>query len=234
MSVASKPSGSSTSSSRLSAWAGLIGMNLVPVFGFLFLDWDIGFLLVFYWLENAIIGVCTVPRILSGCASESSDEIRAGSTQAKTSKVIMLVAFVVHYGGFWVGHGLFVFIVWVGILGITDTLPEGMSAGEYVASAIVAPELLVGVAVMAVFHFSKLRREDPEDWGDPIREMFAPYPRVVVLHVILLGGVFLMVLFEFQLGLLLLFVLLKTVADIRSIPPNKRADQEASADSGLT
>ncbi len=42
----------------------LVLANLVPVIGVLFLGWDVATILVLYWIENGIVGLLNIPKIL--------------------------------------------------------------------------------------------------------------------------------------------------------------------------
>jgi len=42
----------------------LVGFNLVPLAGVLFWGWNISTLLIRYWVENGIVGILNVPKIL--------------------------------------------------------------------------------------------------------------------------------------------------------------------------
>ena len=43
--------------------AALIIANLIPVFGVLQLDWDVGAIVVLYWCENLVIGFYTLIKL---------------------------------------------------------------------------------------------------------------------------------------------------------------------------
>ncbi|MDL2334817.1 MAG: DUF6498-containing protein, partial [Chloroflexota bacterium] len=85
--------------STLLAAAVLVAVNLVPLIGVLFWGWDVAIILISYWLENGIIGLINVPKIVLAAEGNSAlATVTAGF-------------FAVHYGGFWLGHGIFVFII---------------------------------------------------------------------------------------------------------------------------
>ena len=46
------------------AVAALLVANAIPLAGVLFLGWSLWTILVIYWLENAIVGLFSLPRIL--------------------------------------------------------------------------------------------------------------------------------------------------------------------------
>ena len=65
----------------------LVLANLIPVFGVLYLDWDVFYILLLFWCENVVIGIFGILRLL-----------------ASTGNVFLAAFFSVHYGGFMMGH----------------------------------------------------------------------------------------------------------------------------------
>ena len=43
----------------------LVAGNLVPLFGVLFLDWDVGAIVTLYWAENVVIGGITILKMFA-------------------------------------------------------------------------------------------------------------------------------------------------------------------------
>ena len=41
----------------------LVAVNLIPLFGVLFLGWGLFPIMVLYWLENGIVGLFNLPKI---------------------------------------------------------------------------------------------------------------------------------------------------------------------------
>ena len=48
------------------SWAVLIAANAVPIFGVLFGGWGVFPLIFLYWVENGIVGVVTVAKLVKG------------------------------------------------------------------------------------------------------------------------------------------------------------------------
>jgi hypothetical protein len=46
----------------------LLVNNLIPLFGVLYLDWELYSIILIYWLENAVIGIFNVPKMASARA----------------------------------------------------------------------------------------------------------------------------------------------------------------------
>jgi len=74
----------------------LLLVNLLPLVGVLWLDWDVVGLLVLYWSENLILGFYTILKML---------------TKSPRSGLPLSLFFCLHYGGFCAGHGIFILSV---------------------------------------------------------------------------------------------------------------------------
>ena len=61
--------------SSTGAVVALIVANAIPLFGALFLGWNVWLILIVYWLENGIVGFFNVLKILR---AEGPDPVRPG------------------------------------------------------------------------------------------------------------------------------------------------------------
>ena len=86
----------------VSAWV-LVAANLVPLAGVLFWGWDAFALIALFWMENVVIGVFFVLRMLA--LDPRDPALWAG-------KLFMVPFFCFHYGMFTAIHGVFVFYCW--------------------------------------------------------------------------------------------------------------------------
>src|SRR5688500_9913700 len=88
----------------------LIGMNLVPLGFLLFADWSPGDVLIAYWLENVVIGLFTVVKIVTARAG-GEDATRAAT------KIGLAAFFTFHFGIFTLVHGVFTLLLayWIGV-----------------------------------------------------------------------------------------------------------------------
>ena len=189
----------------------LIVMNLIPVFGVFFLDWDVGYILALYWLENVAIGVINVFKILTAKGKGVAGVEMPGMQAAK---FFIAPFFCVHYGIFTLVHGVFVFAVFQN----GGPFGGGFGGSPFETATTLIPSLLLpalGLFGSHVFSFFKnyigggeyLRKSAPE-------MMAAPYGRVIILHVtILFGGFVTMILGSPKLVILLL-VFFKITTDL--------------------
>ncbi len=217
--VVSAPAGAST------PWAvgSLLAVNLMPLAGVLFLGWSTFDLMVLYWFENGIVGLFTVLKMLLTSGRDGD----AKGVGAVFERLFNTAFFVVHYGAFWSVHGLFVVVLFGGGGAVADAAfgplsgPLGFFFGGLgIAGATLRGGLLLAAMGLLVSHgvsFVGNALMRGEDLDRPPKElMFRPYGRVAVLHVTLVLGAGLMLgLGEPVIGLAL-FVVLKTVVDLRA------------------
>ncbi len=194
--------------------AALIFANLVPLFGVLRLDWDVGSIVVLYWAENLVIGFYTIIKLLLAAGAKG---------------LFHVLFFIVHYSGFCGIHGFFV----LSLTGFGGERPA-MTAGVDWPGPLVFPQMLLNVAhqVLAAAPDALLwaiaalllshgvsfmlnyigNREYQEQTTNKI--MTAPYKRIVILHIAIIAGGFLVLQLDSPIGLLFALVALKIIMDI--------------------
>lgn len=217
-------------------WAigALIAVNLVPLVGVLFFGWSTFDLMLLYWFENGVVGFFALLKILLTRGSDGA----IGALGAGLERIVLAGFFMVHYGVFWTVHGFFVMLLFGGGpmaggagFGPMAGPPWFLVGGFGMAGAVLSGGLFVATLGLFVSHAvsfvgNVLQRGEDLD-RSPKELMAQPYGRVMVLHVTLVLGAFLMLgLGEPLLGLVL-FVLLKTgvdlVAHLRSHEPRPAA-----------
>ncbi len=211
----------------------LVAANLIPIVGVIFFGWDVGLVLVTYWVENGIVGILNVPRIL--LASDEpppraqtpvnaygnfriANPIVALGSSGSAGKALLAGFFLIHYGIFWFVHGVFlnVFLNLRGVFGSGP--PTGFGAFDPFRFVLGESTVLIAGLALLLSHLANLvvnymgRREYLTT--SPGVQMFAPYPRMIALHVtIIIGGMAIMGLGQPVFAVALL-VVLKTIIDI--------------------
>ena len=110
--------------SSYAAVAALILANLVPLAGVLWFGWDVWGILIIYWLENGIVGLFNVLKMRRAEGSEDGSPKAVAETRRRingftvngrpasgSDKAALIPFFVMHYGIFWVVHGVFVLLL---------------------------------------------------------------------------------------------------------------------------
>jgi len=194
--------------------AAMVLANLIPLFGVLFLDWDVGSLVVLYWSENLVIGGYTILKML---------------LKARGSERFLVLFFTLHYGGFCAIHGFFVLqltrfagenwghaaaITWPGPLALIQmsiNLAQQLLASAPREFLLACLALVVSHGVSFVLVYLGQREYEHTTMKDL---MNAPYRRIAVLHIAIIAGGFLVVQLGSPLGLLVALVALKIGMDI--------------------
>lgn len=174
----------------------LIIVNIIPLIGVLYFDWQLFIIVMLYWLENVVIGVITALKMLSTYHALIIE------------KIFMTGFFSVHYGFFCFVHGS----ILVSIFG-TDKSTELHLAkiisdnGLYIALAALIASHLLSYLQNFILN-GEIKKQKLADL------MTAPYKRIFVLHMfILVGGLILDKFGENQLGLLTLTIV-KIIIDL--------------------
>lgn len=197
----------------------LVGVNSIPLLGVIFYDWNLFSIMLLYWFENGIIGLFNVFKIAraSKPAPGGSNPTINGRPTNLSGAAFYVPFFVMHYGIFWVVHGVFVVVIF-GLFGgqpFGGVGPPEIAGGfrgfEPGGVAIAALSLFLSHGVS--FYANFLGNEEYRN-VTPDQQMFQPYGRVVALHVTILGGGFLAGYFGTPLASLVLLVLLKTAIDV--------------------
>ena len=190
----------------------LIVANVIPLIGVLFLGWSVWNILVIYWLENGIVGAFNVLKMARADGSEAPAGptfMVNGQPATSWSKLGLIPFFVMHYGLFWFVHGIFVL-----------TLPAFMSMGlrsgpgldlDPGAVALAAVALAVSHGVSYWWNFlrgGEYRRVTPAQL------MFAPYRRLIALHLTIIFGAMAVMFTGAPVAAVAILVAVKTVLDI--------------------
>ncbi len=166
--------------------AALVLANLVPLAGVLWWGWDLFAVLTLYWAENVVVGAWNVVKML------------LARSKGLAGKLFLTAFFAVHYGLFTLGHGLFLFLLFQP----PGPLPD------------VGGMLLVLLASHGVSFFTNFLGAGERLTLTVDDLMFRPYARVVVMHLTILGGAYLVDALGTPLGALAVLIALKTGVDL--------------------
>lgn len=192
----------SPAAARVASVFVLLAANSVPLMALLSGRWGAGDVLIAYWLENVAIGLWTAVRIATASVDGSVVDrapdgrprldwstvvasVAQQSRDPRTARTISLVArvgflafFLLHYGLFTLVHGIFTFSL-AGKAGTTG------SVGGYLLMLLVMV-LSHGLST-AIYWFGRGERHST----GPQRAMAGVYPRVLVMHLSVIGGAWL-------------------------------------------
>jgi hypothetical protein len=180
----------------------LLIVNIFPIIGVTFFNWDLSSIIFLYWLENIVIGFYTVLKMIR---IENKNYIgkslqKDGQTKEYMLKIPLILFFIVHYGMFTLGHGIFLIFLLTPNLKMSGTI-------------------LVGLVSLFISHGISYQRnfinKSEFKKKSSILQMFAPYPRVIIMHLTVLFGSYLMISLNLKtFGALLILITSKTAVDL--------------------
>jgi hypothetical protein len=217
----------------------LVAFNLLPLAGVVLWGWNVGTLLILYWVENGIVGILNIPKILlargtgpAGAATQEPEVEVAGQARPLlngiAANITIALFFVVHYGIFWLVHGVFVLTLssWFGRSGPPlvgpdsfEVLPDGtviLGAVESTGpdlSAVAWAALGLAISHTVSFAINYVGRREYLKVS-PTQQMGAPYGRLVILHMSIILGAIVSIAIGSPIGAVIVLVLLKTGVDL--------------------
>ncbi len=185
----------------------LLMANLVPLYGVISLHWQVFPIVVLFWIENAIVGIFNVFRMLLASP---------GSAGSWLVKIVMIPFFCFHYGMFTLIHGVFVFGFFGGYFTAGASFPDELALYQTISNAQLGWAILaLLLSHTASFILNYIGKGEYKK-ANLQQLMGQPYNRVVLLHItILVGGFFVMSLGSPVYALLIL-ILLKISIDIQA------------------
>ncbi|MEZ5960322.1 MAG: DUF6498-containing protein [Hyphomonadaceae bacterium] len=212
---------------RSKAWPlGLVvGLNLIPVIGVLFWGWSAFALIVLYWLENLVIGVRTLASMIANAA------VTGGVNWL--GALFFGAFFTLHYGLFCFGHGIFVMALFGGSFYGDSIIDLG---GAVTALFATQTNLAIGFASIVawqVVQFIRFIVGGEVRRTNVIELMGAPYPRIIVLHISIIVGGFVLALLNQPVAGILVLALVKMGYDIADVLRDPKPTSQA-ADGGVT
>lgn len=132
-------------------------LPLVAIFGF---GWGIDELVVFYWIENIVIGAGVWLRLAA-----------TGAVGRKPIVFFLIPFFTVHYGVFCTVHGVF-------ILSFFDPAFNAL------------PLFLAAIVFWEGILFLRFLAQGEHRTSEPNTLMFSPYARIVIVHLAIFAAAF--------------------------------------------
>jgi hypothetical protein len=158
-----------------------LAVDLLPIWAVLAWGWGAIPLVLLYWLENVVIGVFTIPRVVMASIAKSGWIGVIGGLWAAA-------LFSLHYGLFCFGHGGILLEVFGNTEGwaTADTL-VGLIGGLVEAALSFGQDMSWVLAAIVVWHAFVFTRDYilGVEWrkADAQNESFSPYGRVIVFHI---------------------------------------------------
>jgi hypothetical protein len=194
----------------------LLLANAIPILGVVFLGWTVFPLVLVYWLENVVVGLYNVLKLLFAQPREPVYWL---------GKLFLVPFFIVHFGGFTYIHGVLV----VALFGPKGTQPfdilgtvPGVIRANHLGWALFSLVASHGLS----FYWNYIRNGEYQR-ASLNALMTQPYGRVLVLHFTVLFGGWIVMLLGSPLLALVLLVVIKTAADLRAHKTERRRFADA-------
>jgi hypothetical protein len=185
----------------------MIVTNLIPIYGVLFMGWQVFPVMFLFWIENVIIGVSNVLKMLLSSP---------GNFGQWVAKAFMIPFFCVHYGMFTLVHGIFILVFFGGYSQQGSLMPGFSDVFNLIGTLQIGAAVLALILSHTVSFVSNYIGKGEYKTAGLAELMAQPYGRVIILHItIIFGGFLVMALGSPVVGLVLL-IALKTFVDIKA------------------
>ncbi len=195
---------------RSFGYAVVIGGNLIPFYGIYAWGWDIFSVFFLYWAENAIVGIYTLLMMLVVAAHRG--------ILAVLFSFFTMAFFCLHYGMFCLAH----LAILTELFGKEHLLHQNFQPEDFLPF-ILSPHVqgfyiaALGIAIAQAFQCYDKFIKHYINTQNAQELMWAPYGRIVVLHIaILLGGFAAQGLGQ-PVWALVVLIALKTLYDVAAL-----------------
>jgi hypothetical protein len=222
--------------SSTAAVVALVLANCVPLAGVLFLGWNVWTILIVYWLENGVVGAINVLKMRRAAGPYVPGRVSMsfnGRPVDEASSGALIGFFVMHYGIFWTVHGVFVLSLAFGAFGPVGSEPSAAPSPWTIFLATVALVISHGLS----YRLNYIGRGEYLHTS-AAGQMFAPYGRLVILHVTIILGAIAISTTGAPAAAIVVLIVTKTIIDLglhfaeRSRADARRPVVEATSPSG--
>lgn len=211
----------------MQSWTRLLrafGLNAIPLGGLIAAQWASGTVLAVYWLETVLAIPFVAGRIvLHRRATRASGHDRAhfaSGAESGTKRGSLLGETLLYSVVFSAAHGLFLAVFLLGLLPRAE-------AGAAIDPATVGTATLAALAVLALSFFRDAVGIGLRSFAWVKEEARALLGRTVVVHLAIIGGVWLAAATDRPASFLLVFGGLKLLTDVATAWPRRPAKAEA-------
>ena len=174
----------------------LVAANLIPAVGVILAGWDVGDIMLLFWLESAIIALFNILKML-----------RISGPLA----IFYSIFFVGHFGAFMAVHLMFIFGLFIEKEGVSASIPEVL---------VIFKSMWIAITALLISHGFSFKQNfiDKQEYLQlTIKDqMHKPYNRIMIMHVTLIIGGFLVLALDSRLLALMLLIALKVIVDMKS------------------
>ena len=183
----------------------LLAANIAPLIEVIFFGWETFILLLLFWIENVIVGIINVLKMLTA-SSRGPDK--------HTAKRAVIPFFCIHYGIFTFVHGIFVFVVFGSMITGDGPFPSFSSLRELIGRSQLTWAVLALFASHLISYFHNYLGKGEYKTTSLNELMAQPYGSVVLLHITIIFGGFLVMMLGSPVFGLVLLIGLKIYVDV--------------------
>jgi hypothetical protein len=185
----------------------MIITNLVPIYGVLFMGWQVFPVMFLFWIENVIIGVFNVLKMLVASPDNAGQWV---------GKAFLIPFFCFHYGMFTLVHGIFILVFFGGYMHQGAVMPGISDVFSLIFSLQIGGAVLALILSHTVSFVTNYIGAGEYKTAGLAELMAQPYGRVVILHLTIIFGGFLVMALGSPVAGLILLIALKTFVDIKA------------------
>lgn len=197
----------------------LIAVNLFPLFGVFFFDWDAIMLVIFYCIETFIIGLFNAAKMILSKVDIPQKHLSENKTSngqftdiqgnPGCIKIFLVPFFLFHYNIFVISQTVAIYFI------STEFFENEISIQNFLTYDFIVTVLLIILSHAYSFYKNYIGKEEYKK--QPVTTlMVKPYKRVFIQQITVIIGTFLIILFQGPAGFLILLIGLKLIVDIRS------------------
>lgn len=182
--------------------------DIIPLFGLIFLGWNPAIILPLYWVENIAVGYYTYKKLMLPDIAESGINISSGSGPKRPAQRTELANFfLMHYGIFTLVHGVFAFTVVPNVVAdsAVDASPLLWAVPAALITALIAERIRFIRQIASPESRAKLTQGNV---------MGSAYVRIIVLHMSILIGAWIILGLGLPQGAAVVLILLKMTVEV--------------------
>lgn len=186
----------------------LLVSNLAILILALILDWSLLSIVITYWIENIIIGILNLPKIVMAKKQHPGHR-----PDTLWSKIATIFFFCFHYVVFCALH----FFLIVLLFTMEDVyVPIGDKLTNTLAEIQIIGVVLLFISHAVSFYLNYVKKKEYLNVS-PFAQMLKPYIRILIVHGYILFGGYILLFFDNGMTIMLIFfVMIKMLIDLMS------------------
>jgi len=175
----------------------LLLVNIFPIIGIIFFDWNIFSIFFLYWAESAAIGIFNIFKMF-----------KIGGPLS----VPLVIFFIFHYSVFMMAHLMFIMVLF-NPGGMLMVMNQSDLIIYFKDIYIVLAFIFISHGFSFVVNFYQKKEYSKTTLG---KQMGAPYARIIIMQLAIIFGGFLLMLLHSQILVAILLVALKIFFDLKA------------------